>query len=38
MTVLAYLYIRTAKELRPPDGPLAVMMFEARADARNKQR
>lgn len=37
-TILGYLYIKTARELRPPDGPLQVMMFEARADARNKQR
>ncbi|XP_054729073.1 uncharacterized protein LOC129238057 [Anastrepha obliqua] len=36
--LLAYLYIRTSQELRPPDGPLAVMMFEHRADIRNRQR
>ncbi|XP_037026080.1 alpha-1A adrenergic receptor [Bradysia coprophila] len=37
-TVLAYLYIRTSRELRPPEGPLGVMMFEHRADVRNRQR
>ncbi|CAD7090563.1 unnamed protein product [Hermetia illucens] len=37
-TILAYLYIRTSQELRPPDGPFAVMMFEHRADIRNRQR
>ncbi|XP_037937063.1 uncharacterized protein LOC119670737 [Teleopsis dalmanni] len=36
--LLAYLYIRTSQELRPPDGPFAVMMFEHRADLRNRQR
>ncbi|XP_020715247.1 gastrin/cholecystokinin type B receptor, partial [Ceratitis capitata] len=36
--LLAYLYIRTSQELRPPDGPFAVMMFEHRADMRNRQR
>lgn len=37
MTLLGYLYIRTSRELRPPDGPLSIMMFEARAEARSKQ-
>ncbi|XP_055585654.1 uncharacterized protein LOC129738469 [Uranotaenia lowii] len=37
MTLLGYLYIRTARELRPPDGPLSIMMFEARSEARSKQ-
>ncbi|XP_053698005.1 G-protein coupled receptor moody [Sabethes cyaneus] len=37
MTLLGYLYIRTSRELRPPDGPLSIMMFEARAEARTKQ-
>ncbi|XP_055618832.1 alpha-1D adrenergic receptor [Toxorhynchites rutilus septentrionalis] len=37
ITLLGYLYIRTSRELRPPDGPLSIMMFEARAEARNKQ-
>jgi hypothetical protein len=36
MSLLGYLYIRTSRELRPPDGPLAMMMFEARSEARNK--
>lgn len=36
--VLSYLYIRTTGELRPPDGPLSLIMFEARAEARNRQR
>ncbi|XP_055912730.1 uncharacterized protein LOC129946533 isoform X2 [Eupeodes corollae] len=36
--LLAYLYIRTSQELRPPDGPFAVMMFEHRADLRFRQR
>ncbi|XP_058830624.1 uncharacterized protein LOC131689504 [Topomyia yanbarensis] len=36
-TLLGYLYIRTSRELRPPDGPLSIMMFEARAEARTKQ-
>lgn len=36
--VLAYLYIRTSQELRPPDGPLSVMMFEHRADITNRHR
>ncbi|XP_067641436.1 uncharacterized protein [Eurosta solidaginis] len=36
--LLAYLYIRTSQELRPPDGPFAVMMFEHRTDMRNRQR
>ena len=29
---LAYLYIHTAKDLRPPNGELSVMMYEQRAD------
>lgn len=37
MTLLGYLYIRTSRELRPPDGPLSIMMFEARAEARSRQ-
>lgn len=36
--LLAYLYIRTSQELRPPDEPFAVMMFEHRADLRYRQR
>ncbi|XP_055840444.1 uncharacterized protein LOC129908148 isoform X2 [Episyrphus balteatus] len=36
--LLAYLYIRTSQELRPPDGPFAIMMFEHRADLRYRQR
>ncbi|XP_058445336.1 uncharacterized protein LOC131426540 [Malaya genurostris] len=36
-TLLGYLYIRTSRELRPPDGPLSIMMFEARAEARTRQ-
>lgn len=36
--LLAYLYIRTSQELRPPEGPFAVMMFEHRADLRYRQR
>ncbi|XP_055300752.1 uncharacterized protein LOC129567665 isoform X2 [Sitodiplosis mosellana] len=30
--ILAYLYIHTAKDLRPPEGELSVMMYEQRAD------
>ncbi|XP_058127436.1 G-protein coupled receptor moody [Anopheles ziemanni] len=37
MSLLGYLYIRTSRELRPPDGPLSIMMFEARAEARSRQ-
>ncbi|XP_017042144.1 uncharacterized protein LOC108088711 [Drosophila ficusphila] len=36
--LLSYLYIRTSQELRPPDGPFAVMMYEHRADVRMRQR
>ncbi|XP_030379293.1 uncharacterized protein LOC115627690 [Scaptodrosophila lebanonensis] len=36
--LLSYLYIRTSQELRPPDGPFAVMMYEHRADLRMRQR
>nr|XP_016930815.1 uncharacterized protein LOC108010457 isoform X2 [Drosophila suzukii] len=36
--LLSYLYIRTSQELRPPDGPFAVMMYEHRADVRIRQR
>ncbi|XP_055389932.1 probable serine/threonine-protein kinase nek3 [Condylostylus longicornis] len=36
--LLSYLYIRTSQELRPPDGPFAVMMFEHRAELRSRQR
>ncbi|ALC49991.1 CG32547 [Drosophila busckii] len=36
--LLSYLYIRTSQELRPPDGPFAVMMYEHRADLRIRQR
>ncbi|XP_059615127.1 orexin/Hypocretin receptor type 1 [Phlebotomus argentipes] len=35
VTILSYLYIRTSRELREPDGPLDVLMFEARVDTRN---
>ncbi|GAB0096355.1 G protein-coupled receptor, rhodopsin-like [Sergentomyia squamirostris] len=38
VTILSYLYIRTSRELREPDGPLDVLMFEARVDTRNIQR
>lgn len=30
--VLSYIQIRTATELQTPIGPLAVMMFEAKAE------
>lgn len=36
--LLSYLYIRTSQELRPPDGPFAVMMYEHRVDLRMRQR
>ncbi|XP_068159006.1 uncharacterized protein [Drosophila tropicalis] len=36
--LLSYLYIRTSQELRPPEGPFAVMMYEHRADLRMRQR
>lgn len=36
--ILGYLYVHTARELRPPDGPLSVMMYEQRADIQNRQR
>ncbi|KAM7347702.1 uncharacterized protein ACRADG_007209 [Cochliomyia hominivorax] len=36
--VLAYLYIRTSQELRPPEEPLAVMLYEHRVDIRMRQR
>uniref|UniRef100_A0A1I8MS13 G-protein coupled receptors family 1 profile domain-containing protein n=1 Tax=Musca domestica TaxID=7370 RepID=A0A1I8MS13_MUSDO len=36
--LLSYLYIRTSQELRPPDEPLAVMLYEQRAEIRMRQR
>ncbi|XP_065364831.1 uncharacterized protein LOC135957917 [Calliphora vicina] len=36
--LLAYLYIRTSQELRPPEEPLAVMLYEHRVDIRMRQR
>ncbi|XP_061390168.1 uncharacterized protein LOC133325416, partial [Musca vetustissima] len=36
--LLSYLYIRTSQELRPPEEPLAVMLYEHRADIRMRQR
>lgn len=30
--ILGYLYIHTARDLRPPEGELSVMMYEQRAD------
>lgn len=36
--VLSYLYIHTSRELRPPDGPNGIMLYEARVEARLRQR
>lgn len=38
--VLAYLYIHTSKDLRPPEGELSVIMYEQRAEitAQRKKR
>lgn len=30
--LLGYLYFHTARDLRPPEGELSVMMYEQRAD------
>lgn len=37
-TILAYLYIRTAREMRSPEGPIGTVMFEHCADVRIRQR
>uniref|UniRef100_A0A336MDZ4 CSON015239 protein n=1 Tax=Culicoides sonorensis TaxID=179676 RepID=A0A336MDZ4_CULSO len=36
-TILAYLYIRTSRDLKAPEGPLGVMMFEVRSSIRHKR-
>ncbi|KAJ9601373.1 hypothetical protein L9F63_000464, partial [Diploptera punctata] len=31
LTVISYLYVRVSRELKVQEGPLAVMMYEARS-------